>query len=290
VPHPFGPDRGFLPPSRRRSWTSLGFSFGIHAAIIALAVLLTRPRPEEPADESRAEHPADAARQQVIPFYLPPPPPPPPPPRAIETPPPRAVVPPPKKQQLTPEPEPNAPPEATRSTGTASPEPAKPGADRAPEPAPERTGPPAEISTAPTLESEARRIFGRKRAGPPPGAGPRDVRPMESYLPDRPDRCIPRPSLPAESAGAPQYGVVVGRIYRGDTGQPLPGAHLQMLGTPFTAFTDETGEYHFRFELALVDNCRTQYVRVSAPGYQSRLLVLLVGANVRSEDVALRRR
>jgi hypothetical protein len=31
-------------------------------------------------------------------------------------------------------------------------------------------------------------------------------------------------------------------------------------------------------------------VRVSAPGYQSRLLVLLVGRNVQSEDVTLRRR
>jgi hypothetical protein len=39
-----------------------------------------------------------------------------------------------------------------------------------------------------------------------------------------------------------------------------------------------------------VDNCRTQYVRVSARGYESRLLVLMVGENVRSEDVSLERR
>jgi hypothetical protein len=84
--------------------------------------------------------------------------------------------------------------------------------------------------------------------------------------------------------------VVTGRIYRGDTGRPLAGAHLQMVGAPFTAFTDDNGSYQFRFDLALVDNCRTQYVRVSAPGYQSRLLVLLVGRNVQSEDVTLRRR
>ena len=54
--------------------------------------------------------------------------------------------------------------------------------------------------------------------------------------------------------------------------------------------TDDNGEYRFRFDLALVDNCRTQYVRVTAPGYETRLLVLLVGENIRSEDVRLRRR
>jgi hypothetical protein len=83
---------------------------------------------------------------------------------------------------------------------------------------------------------------------------------------------------------------VAGRIFRGDDGRPLAGAHLQMLGTPFVAFTGPDGEYRFRFDLSLVDNCRTQYVRVSAKGYQSRLLVLMVGENVRSEDVSLERR
>jgi hypothetical protein len=86
-----------------------------------------------------------------------------------------------------------------------------------------------------------------------------------------------------------QLGTVVGRIFRQETGQPLAGAHLQMIGTPYVTFTDGRGEYRFRFDLALVDNCRTQYVKVSAPGYESRLLVLVVGPN-RSEDVRLRRR
>ena len=63
-----------------------------------------------------------------------------------------------------------------------------------------------------------------------------------------------------------------------------------MLGTPYVTFTDASGEYRFRFNLALVDNCRTQYVRVTADGYESRLLVLVVGENVQSEDVLLKRR
>ena len=63
-----------------------------------------------------------------------------------------------------------------------------------------------------------------------------------------------------------------------------------MIGTPYTAFTDPDGSYRFRFDMALMDNCRTQYVRVTAKGYESRLLVLVVGANVKSEDVSLKKR
>jgi hypothetical protein len=109
-------------------------------------------------------------------------------------------------------------------------------------------------------------------------------------MPDSPERCIPRPAPPRDSAGPVQIGTVVGRIFRQDNGSPLVGAHLQMIGTPFVTFTDNQGEYRFRFDLALVDNCRTQYVKVTAPGYESRLLVLTVGPNARSEDVRLRHR
>jgi hypothetical protein len=109
---------------------------------------------------------------------------------------------------------------------------------------------------------------------------------MEGYLPDHPERCTPEPHDPAAE---PQYGTVIGRIYEQGSGLPLAGAHLQMLGAPYVAFTDGNGEYHFRFDLALVDNCRTQYVRVTARGYQTRLLVLVVGPEARSEDVRLRR-
>jgi hypothetical protein len=146
------------------------------------------------------------------------------------------------------------------------------------------------VAEAPTMESEARRIFGRRRVATAPGVGPRAVRPLETYLPDRSQVCVPTEKPPADSTAPVQYGTVVGRIFREDGGGPLPGAHLQMLGTPYTAFTDNQGEYQFRFDLSLMDNCRTQYVRVSAKGYESRLLVLMVGQNVRSEDVHLERR
>jgi hypothetical protein len=172
------------------------------------------------------------------------------------------------------EPEPNAPPDAVRSSGTESP------------PSPEQ---PRATENETSLESEARRIFGRPRLATRAGAGPQAIRPMEAWLPDRPERCIPGPAAPRDSAGAVQMGMVMGRIFRQDTGGPLAGAHLQMMGTPYVTFTDGKGKYRFQFDLALVDNCRTQYVRVSAAGYESRLLVLVVGPR-RSEDVLLRRR
>jgi hypothetical protein len=190
------------------------------------------------------------------------------------------VAPPPPKAQPVPEDNANAPPEATRSQGEETDQPE--GGSPATTPAPA-------AEAAPTLESEAQRIFGQRRPGTQPGAGPRATRPLEAYLPDRAEKCVPRATAAGDSAGA-QYGTVVGRIFRGDNGRPLAGAHLQMLGTPFVAFTGPDGEYRFRFDLSLVDNCRTQYVRVSARGYESRLLVLMVGENVRSEDVSLERR
>jgi hypothetical protein len=190
------------------------------------------------------------------------------------------VVPPPPKAQPVPEDNANAPPEATRSQGEETDQPEGGGAATTPAPAAE---------AAPTMESAAQRNLGHQRPGTQPGAGPRATRPLEAYLPDRAEKCVPRVAAAGDTAGA-QYGTVVGRIFRGDNGRPLAGAHLQMLGTPFVAFTGPDGEYQFRFDLSLVDNCRTQYVRVSARGYESRLLVLMVGENVRSEDVSLERR
>ncbi len=139
------------------------------------------------------------------------------------------------------------------------------------------------------MESEARRIFGRPRLATRAGAGPQAVRPMEAWMPERTDRCIPTQPIASDSARSQELGTVEGKIFRQDNGRPLAGAHLQMLGTPYVAFTDGSGEYRFRFDLSLVGNCRTQYVRVTAAGYESRLLVLVIGPN-RSEDVHLRRR
>jgi hypothetical protein len=288
------------PISPRRPWVPLGLSAALHTALILLTVHLTR----EPAPTPEPSYRADAAEpsRQVKMIYLPPPPvpkaaprppPPPPPPQpatpppAPPPPPPRASAPPPAKAQHTPEPDANAPPEAARSEGEEPTRQKPAGGERTGTEDPKTGTPVPAENTAVTMESEARRIFGRPRLATAPGAGPQASRPMEAYLPDHPERCIPRP--PSESTGGPQYGIVVGRIFRKNDGRPLAGAHLQMIGTSLVTFTDENGEYHFRVDLSLVDNCRTQYVRVTAPGYESRLLVLMVGPNVKSDDVVLRK-
>ena len=286
LPQPLVP----LPPRPRRSWSSLAASAAVHAAVIGLAVVLSTREPliEESEPERRPE-----PSRQVDMVYLPPPPPspPPPPPEPSPTPPPpprrasppsRPAAPPPERRRPEPEDRPNAPPEEVRSEGEESDRPEGASEPGTPAAAPRRE--------APTMESEALRIFGRRRVATRPGVGPRAVRPMESYIPERPDQCVPTPRPPSDSAAPVQYGTVEGRIFRQDGGRPLAGAHLQMLGTPYVAFTDGDGEYRFRFDLSLMDNCRTQYVRVTAKGYESRLLVLLVGANVRSEDVHLQKR
>ena len=276
-----------LPP-RQQSWSSLATSAAVHAALIALALTLSSREP--PVEETAPERRAVPSRQVDM-IYLPPPPPrPPPPPPAAPPPPPppqpEPRAPPPRELQPEPEDRANAPPEATRSEGDETDDPEGASDTDAPREAPRE----APRTEAPTMESEALRIFGRRRIATRPGAGPRATRPMESYIPDRPDKCVPAPSAPAESAGVVQYGTVMGKIYRQDGNRPLAGAHLQMLGTPYVAFTDSEGEYQFRFDLSLMDNCRTQYVRVTATGYESRLLVLVVGQNVRSEDVHLQKR
>lgn len=84
-------------------------------------------------------------------------------------------------------------------------------------------------------------------------------------------------------------GSASGRVLMVQGGAPMPNAHLQIIGTSFTTFTDQNGEYVLTFDASLLDQCRTQYVRVSAPGFEPRLLVLVIGRNVRSDDVALRR-
>lgn len=246
----------------------------MHLLVLAAAAGLSRQTTEAESPKRDDGQPVESRRIDMV--YVPQPEPPPvsAAPRLPQPPPPPPV------RRDEPEPEPNAPPEATRTEGSE---------EKATEPASEPAEPAAETAAA-TMESEARRIFGRPRLATRAGAGPQAVRPMEAWMRDDSERCIPRQPGPAASASGIQLGTVVGRIFRQDNGRPLAGAHLQMIGTPYVAFTDGSGEYRFRFDLSLVDNCRTQYVRVTASGYESRLLVLVVGPQARSEDVRLRRR
>ena len=114
---------------------------------------------------------------------------------------------------------------------------------------------------------------------------------MEAYLPDHPEKCIPKRAGAARFGGARRsMAWWSGRSTARTTAGRSPARTSRCWARRTSRFTDDGGEYRFRFDMSLVDNCRTQYVRVTAPGYESRLLVLMVGPNVRSDDVLLKKR
>jgi hypothetical protein len=81
---------------------------------------------------------------------------------------------------------------------------------------------------------------------------------------------------------------LIGRVYSDNMhSRPLAGAFLQIIGTSYSTYSDRDGVYHLVFDASLVDECRTQYVRVVANGYRGRNLVLGVGPGV--NDVVLGR-
>ncbi len=291
------------PPLRPEPrWQGMAISLGIYAALFVFGLFL-RPRADAPTAEAVSAEEIQAAREhlqkrQVRMVYLPPrerqrqsPP--------AATPPPR--LPPPKSAGPTKPPEPDADP----IRAIRSPE-ADPGGDARrlgdgapasqPKIAPPRpvplalsSGPPAPPvsepapSTAPAAGRE-----GGISLGPRLGLAPRDPRPWTQSMPERGDSCpmvVPDSTKPGE----PRMGSATGRVLKTEGGAPMPNAHLQIMGTSFVTFTDNNGEYTLTFDASLLDQCRTQYVKVSAPGYEPRLLVLVIGRNIRSDDVALRR-
>jgi hypothetical protein len=141
---------------------------------------------------------------------------------------------------------------------------------------PEKTVP---EKTAAELEedamvSEARRLFGPR---PPPSATV--AGPVQAGLPlaimNGGPRCASG-AEPVEIQG-PRTGVIEGIVRTESGGRPIPGAFLQMLGTGSATFADETGHYRLTFDAALVGACRSQLVRVTAPGYRARTMILTYG-------------
>ena len=102
-------------------------------------------------------------------------------------------------------------------------------------------------------------------------------------------RCIAIPDLGKNADGTPVLASVIGRILDTDGRTPMPGARLQISGTQFGTFTDNSGEYRLDFDPRLLEKCRVQYVTVVANGYRMESLKLSIGPKVRSDDVVLRR-
>jgi len=143
------------------------------------------------------------------------------------------------------------------------------------DPRPEK---PAATATAAAREdpmvSEARRLFGPKS----PRGG--NVGPVSAGLPvstmSGGTRC-PFSGEEVQTMPRPTEGVIEGIVRMESSGRPIPGAFLQVLGTGFSTFADQSGHYRLRFDPALVDVCRSQLVRVTAPGYRARTMILSYG-------------
>lgn len=287
---------------RRGLWVAVAVSVLLHLMVLVPVAIRRVDRVLERADQQPAADAPPAEQRAVEMVYLPPPPPPPAQraPAPAPTPPeftpigpkdgakaPPVEPPPEAPQSETEAPERRAestepaatPPQAAPPQGPTIPNPfAPPTAQRTPQrPAPDRAASGGDAWARP----------GSQTLGPRLGIGPRDNRSWKASFPDLAGQCMPEQPDPADTAA--RQGIVEGRVLREDNGLPLIGAHLQILGTGFTAFTDNRGEYRMVFDRSLLDQCRTQYVRVSAPGYKSRLLVLGVGRYARSDDVVLPR-
>jgi hypothetical protein len=287
-PRPKPTFEGQLPPPERNP-LALSVSALLHVVLILVVMLLSKKLAEQQAEKPKVD---SAATREVAMVYVPPPkpkpvPPPPTPQQPVPTPPPEPPRP--KVINKTPEPEPNAPPEAPRTQGTTEAE-----QQRAPDPvgdptasAPDAT-PPAPVNKEDALnasmEMEAKRIFGKKKGGVNPDAGPVASRPLESLaIPN--SKC---PEIPLDSTGAPPDGVVKGRVVQQETGRPLSGAHLQMVGQTYHTFADDDGNFELHFDLTLMADCRVQYVTIIAPGYRSQMLPIVMGGGI--STVPLKRR
>ena len=250
---------------------------------VAIVVIASLRKTETAAEQKAAEDNKGPREVQLV--YIPPPPKPvakpqPPPP----TQPPAAPLTPGQDQtpgslaKVSPKPEenPNAPPEAKRSEATAPETQVPPddgGATKHEEQPVSAFAPLAKRAETPSIESEAQRIFGRPLTRAGEESGVRDSRPGNRRWIGRrmgarlQSRMTPLPLTAWAWFRAASSGRTAG----------LARSHLQVLGTPYYTYSDPNGAFRLVFDRSLVDNCRTQSVRVWAPGYRARDLILYVG-------------
>jgi hypothetical protein len=264
-----------LPIEAKKPWGGLGTSVAFHAGLIVLLLGLFH-KPTDRTDQG--SNPAIAQPVQMV--YVPMAP---RPPRQVQRPAPDAVHSATEAEARTTDPDADLPPEMTPETPK---EPAP--RPREADPQPVLASRPPEPDHTETLEEESQRLFGRpllrQTQETPTQLG---IRPGLNADRDEAARttCVPRPRDP----NAPlEMATLIGRVYSDNMhSRPLAGAFLQIIGTSYSTYSDGDGVYHLVFDASLVDECRTQYVRVVANGYRGRNLVLGVGPGV--NDVVLGR-
>lgn len=121
------------------------------------------------------------------------------------------------------------------------------------------------------------------------GMGTQDTRGFRQSFPEAAGQCPTIPDPGVNPDGSPVLFSLVG-VVRDHRGQPLPNAHLQMVGQLYATFSDGQGNYRLEFDPNLLDGCQVQVVRVSAEGFKTADLQLAIGRRVQSDDVILRPR
>jgi carboxypeptidase family protein len=125
------------------------------------------------------------------------------------------------------------------------------------------------------MVSEARRLFGPKAHTGAAMAGP-----VAAGLPVGLNEGGTRCAWSGEEVRRverPSTGVIEGTVRTESSGRPIAGAFLQLLGSGSATFADGSGRYRLTFDPALVDVCRSQLVRVTAPGFRARTMILGLG-------------
>lgn len=132
------------------------------------------------------------------------------------------------------------------------------------------------------MVSEARRLFGPSAPSRGTVAGPVRAAGLPVRLVGGGIRC-PFSGAEVTPIDRPSDGVIEGVVRTESSGHPVPGAFLQLLGSGSATFADAAGRYRLTFDPALVDVCRSQLVRITAPGFRSRTMVLAYGT--RSDNI-----
>ena len=288
---------GDLPP-KRRPWLALALSALVHLILLAAIVATTRKEThQDQAAQSAQAVPERRVDLVTLPPYQPPsrraaepPKLQPPSPRAAEPPPPPDRMPRPQVKRgehldeeitVAPEKPPEQGPlgEAPRESRVES---------------QESRDEPSTLDSRPSTQlamiEEAQRLFGRPQHGVTNATGPiPNVRWAQELTDDRDNDCRPSQRPPRDPGAPAEMGQVSGQVFREGTHQPLGGAFLQILGTPYSTFADDEGWYTLSFDQSLVDACRTQYVQVSKDGFRPRRLILGLGVRA-NNDIPMSRR
>ncbi len=258
-----------LPLSWQKPWTGAAASMVMHGLVVAVFIFGTR----QGSEVMPTGTPVNGA-QQVSMVYLPPPP----NQRRLEQPVSR-----PAPDAVQAQEDQMAQIRAQAPDLAPVPEDATPEPDPAPEKPPESMAsiPPPPAAEEPTMESEAKRLFGRPRLNAQPdNSGQMGARLGNISERDEQARrsCVPKARDPNAQI---EMAELIGRVWFDEAHtRPLGGAYLQMIGTPYSTYSDNTGRYRLVFDASLVDECRTQYVRVVAAGYSGKNLVLGLGPGV----------